>query len=361
MTVLQAFLRRLEGTFSDSQRRVREREAERLEIDATAWASLCSMNLDLLVVREAHRSASTLASVRRADREGEWELVSAQPGKLRSHPQSFRVGAHVEPAWDHATLRHRVAELVNTTRDAAGADPVRAIARFIRSFVRAQPFLAQNERVALIVASAVLRSLGLPAMAARETERVPEFRAALIAADESVMERFLEAALWSEALALAEWLFLTPLNPRWTLADEHAALASARVPMDLASAMDQLVGIVEPLLDASQAPRRNVHTTFGERARAATDAAYRGHPICPQHSILETRWPLPDGRDAVLVIALAGRGIAGASSVHLSIEHPRVVAAGIAPALLLPLDETPTNRGERLATWAPSALQRSGR
>lgn len=315
------------------------------------------MNVDLIMVREAHRSASTLASVRRADREGEWDLVSAQPGRLRSHSQSFRVGAHIEPAWDHATLRHRVAELVNATRDAMATDPVRAISRFLHRFVRAQPFLGQNERVALIAASAILRANGLPAFVARATARDPEFGRTLAATDDA-MERLVERLLWDEALALAEWVPLVPAGSPWTLADEHAALTSARTSIALGPIMDEIVEIVTPLLGTLKADAAShvTHATWAARMRVAIDAAYRGHPICPHHDIIEVRWSIPGERDAVVVVALAGRGIARAASVHLSIEHPHVVAVG-APGLLLPIYETSSDRVERLASWLPFAIQ----
>ncbi|MGE0551753.1 MAG: hypothetical protein AB7O24_28120 [Kofleriaceae bacterium] len=308
------------------------------------------MSLDLRMVREVHRCVSKLASVRRADREGEWDLVSAQPGKLRSHAQSFRVGAHVEPAWDHATLRRRVAELINTTR--AVEDGVRAVACFIRSFVRAQPFLGHNERVALITASVFLCSVGLPALSIRYVDD-PEFGPALIAADDTSMKRVVERWLWTEALALAEWLPVST-SSRSTLADEHRALADCRVPIDLAPLASELTELIEPLLANVGNARHLVHVEFADRLRAATDASYRGHPICAQHPIVETRWSMTGDREAILVIALAGRGIAGAASAHLSIEQPGVVASNV-PAVLLPMDEAASNRAERLALWVPLA------
>ena len=356
MMVLRSFLQRLESGFSDEQRvRVRGREAERLELESSHWSALRAMNVDLLMVREAHRSVSRLSSVRRADREGEWDLVSAQPGKLRSHAQSFRMGTHVEAAWDHATLRHRVAELVNDTRREAATDPVSAVARFIHAFVRAQPFLGQNERVVVVVASVLLRSLGLPALS-RATERLPEFTTALVAEANNDLIRFVEATLWTEALALVEWL-PAGASPRQTLADEHAALVSARVPIEIAPLADLIATGFEPLLGP---PRSQIeHETFADRARAARDAAFRSHPICPQHSIVEARWSVNDERDAVLVVGLAGRGFAGATSAHFSVEHPRVVATA-APAILLPLHESADHRAGRLSSWTTKTVRRAG-
>jgi hypothetical protein len=361
MSTLIAFMRGIEGTYTDPQwSRVRVREAERLGIEAADWSAVRAMNFDLVMVREANRAASTRESVRRANRDGVWKLVSAQPGKLRSQPQSFRAGTLVESAWDHRSLRQRVATLVNETRDAAPRAPARTIATFIRAFVRAQPFLGENEHTALIVASALCRSLGLPGLYAQEIRGAPEFVSALIADDAAVMERVVDAALWREALALAEWIAPAPTHARWTLADEHAVLNALRTPTDLCGLAEQAVKALEPLLHSPTGARHVEHVHFIDRARATTDATYRGRSICPQTSIFESRWSLPGERDAVLITALAGRGISRAASIHLSIEHPQVVNTQTAPALLFPFDEASAERAARLATWLPTALRDAG-
>lgn len=349
MSVLQTFMRRLEATYSDQQwSRVREREAERMGIEAPEWAALRSMNIDLVSVREAHRSVTKRTVVRRADRHGEWVLGSAQPGRLRSQPQSFRVDDRIEPAWEHATLRHRLAALVNTTREGAVSAPVPAIARFLRDFARAQPFSGQNENVSLVVASAILRLNALPALHVRHLVHDREFELALIADDGLAMEQFLEAALWAEALSFSEWMSPPPSQSRWTLADDHDAASASRSSVDLQAIADEMTPLLPPA-------RRLVHETFAARLRAAGDAVHRGHCISPHHSIVELRWE--QGHfEGVLVIALAGRGMTGAASAHLSIEHPDVVRPGVTPAVLLPLDESAPDRGARIAVWLSNAL-----
>jgi len=365
MRALQAFLRQLEGALPPAHAaRILEREAEQLGITRAEWSSLRAMKIDLVMVREAHRFASTRASVRRAGRDGEWALASAQAGKLRSQPQSFRVGDRIEPAWDHATLKQRLAELVNATRDATASTPIAAITTLVRGFVRAQPFLGENERTALIVASLLLRSVGLPALSVLRLEHDRSFLAALIANDDAAMLHALTDAVWSEALGHIEALAIDTTTAR-TLAAEHAALAAARelvrpiTDVELASHADIVASTIEAYLATRFAlgpSRRLTHTTFAARAQAASVAVYRQHIISAQHTLIEVRWSLDPQLEVVLVIAHAGRGIAGALSAHLALEHPTVPTARRAPALLLIPDEPAAELASRLEAWVGPAL-----
>ncbi len=371
MTSLATFLATLQsGLSSEQQARIREREADRLAMGASDWSSLCAMRIDLVMVREAHRLTSKKASVRRADREGEWALAQSHAGKLRSQPQSFRIGDHVEPAWDQGNLKHRLAELVNATRDRAPITPLAAAASLIRGFVRAQPFLGENERVALVVASLMLRSASLPVLHAETLESAAAFAKAMIASDDEPMIRVLTEAAWQEALELVESIAVTP-SPRWTLAAEHAALDAARARASSISdtQLDELCRVVEqvlvPQLQSRLGPlgtsHRAVHASFSARGSAAVHAAYRGRQICAQRAIVEMRWSL-GALDAVLVVAIAGRGLTGAASAHVAFELPSLPAnTRHAPGLLLLPDEPPAELDRRLATWIPSAIEEARR
>lgn len=371
MSSLASFLTRFQsGLPPEQQSHVREREADRLAMAAPDWSSLCAMPIDLVMVREAHRYVSKKASVRRADREGEWTVASSQAGKLRSQPQSFRVGDHVEPAWDHGSLKRRLADLVNTTRDAAVTDPLAAAASLVRGFARAQPFLGENERVALVVASLLLRSATLPALHAEAVESAPAFARALVAPDDEPMVRLLAEAVWQEALELVESIAVTP-SRRWTLAAEHAALNAARARassmtdahlVELCEVVEQaLAPQLQALFGSAEATHCAVHASFSARASAAIRAVYRGRQICAQRSIVEMRWSF-GALDAVLVVALAGRGISGAASAHVAFELPSLPAnTRRAPGLLLLPDEAHGDLERRLTGWLPSAIDEARR
>ena len=351
VSVLQGFMRQLEAALSPLQAAyVREREAAALGITRDDWATLREMPIDLVMVREAHRLVSgTKANVRRADRHGAWSLVSAKPGQLRSHPQSMRVGDHVEPAWNHETLKRRLAELVSATR---AAPTLATIAAFIRDVVRAQPFPGDNEPLALVVASLLLCSAGFPPLAIASLEHTPTFHAALIATEVEPMVSLLTDAVWTAALELAEVLPLCAPGAV-TLAAEHAALAAVRSRWDHGDCHAMANLVARALGDCTIV----AHETFAARARATTDASHRGRAICAQRTIIELRQSVDRDLVLIVVIAFAGRGTTGAISAHLSIELPAVPTPRRAPALLIVPEEPASETTARIGRWLPRAIE----
>ncbi|MGE0867608.1 MAG: hypothetical protein AB7P03_03540 [Kofleriaceae bacterium] len=377
LTALTAFCRRVEADLTPAQRMlVRARQAERMSITAAEWTGILDHNVDVALLRQIHRAVTgALPMTRRADVTGTWGVVPSRPGHVRSQPQSFRAAGHVEPAWDHATLKRRLAGLMSAVVADAAALPATQSARVLWALTRAQPFAGDNLRVAIVVASRLLASAGLPSLCIAELECDPTFEAALIRAtgdqcDEltAVMTR----AIWDESLATTEWLGAAPASERdrWSLADEHRALEAARgrarsvPPSELEHLMkhtaDALVPVLESRLAAFLVARAPVEsTTFASRLRAAEAAAARGRRLCPHQTVYERSWPVGDGcgLQLALVTGSAGRGVTGAAAMHVALELPGVPLPRRAPGMLIIPDESHEQWQQRLAAWIPDAVE----
>lgn len=371
MNALVTFRRRVEASMSAAQRELaRDREAARLGIEPEIWRSVASAPLDLELLRALHRAVTgDRRSVRQALGDGEWALAEPAPGKLRPKAQAFRIGDHLERAWEQSTLRAGLVELLRHTAAELATDPLGATLRMLVGLGRAQPFVGDNERTALTLAAWALRHAGLPALAAFALEREPAYTRALVAAvrdDHALLSRYLIDALWDEALALAEWIGPVPPPDRsWTLANEHAALAEARSnATGLATADVEAFAIrASDLVERELAPRIRIERVASGwlepielRMQETWNSAMRGHAICPHEPIRITRW-----RTAVLeirlAIASAGRGITGALSAQLALEVADS-PVGRAPAMVLVPDEDAAARDARLLAWVPSAIER---
>ncbi|MGE3455482.1 MAG: hypothetical protein AB7O24_10255 [Kofleriaceae bacterium] len=175
LTELSAFCRRVAAELSPAQQAMlRARDAERLAITATEWTAILGHNVDVALLREVHRAVTgALPMTRRADAAGEWDAVPSRAGHVRSQPQSFRLGSYVERAWEHSTLKRRMAELLNAVVAASPRQPVTQAARAVWAVTRAQPFAGDNVRVALVVASRMLASAGLPVVGVVDHEHAP--------------------------------------------------------------------------------------------------------------------------------------------------------------------------------------------
>lgn len=366
---VRAFVRRVSEGLSDEQRQsLQQLEAERLGISRENWSQLRATNMDLVGLREAHRMVvGRQSTVRRTDRDGSWTSASAHPGHLRSQPQSFRVGVHIEPAWDLSTLKHRLARVLAHVTSRFEAVPIQCAAEVVWAISRAQPFIGRNERLSLLVASRMLCAAGLPVLPILQLERDAELEACIVAATEdnrADLEIYLANTISREALAIAEWISVAP-NGRWSLRDEHAALSSLRstTPVSECDSFTTettraLVALCESALGAKLTP---LSGTSRHHLRIACDATYRGCPICPHMPIREFRWSIDNSLELVVVIGRAGRGITDASSLHVAIEVGGVVNPLPAAAFLLVPDEDLGAQQARFAAWAPSAIRHAVR
>lgn len=344
-------------------------------IDVDRWRDA---RLELACLEDMHRAVvGDRKSVRRILADGSSILAPAQPGHIRTKPQAFRAGEHVERAWEQGVLRSKLGELCRTVTPLVASDPVRAAAQLVWALSRAQPFTGMNERVALVLASSVLRRAGLPVLDVERVERDRAFEAALVAAsedDRSGLERYLVETIWDEALALLESVAPVPPpeTPRWTLADEHAAAAGARARATKLSA-DDLTAFVDDastMLERELSVRRGItlaparrewlesHTT---RLACAWEAAIRGRRLSPHEPMLVARWTVSGahGIELKLVVGAVGRGMTGAASAHLALEPPGEPVAQASLAILLVADESPDARHARIAMWLERALARA--
>lgn len=369
MHAVRAFMSRVNEMSSEQQRQgLQQRYAERLGISRENWSLLRATNMDLDGLRGAHRIVvGNQTTVRRTDRDGSWTFASAHPGHLRSQPQSFRAGSHVEPAWDHTTLKHQMAHVLADVASRFDAAPIPCAAELVWTISRAQPFIGHNERLSLLAASRLLSAAGLPVLSIPQLERDAELDACIIAATEdnrTDLEVYLANTVSREALAIAEWISLAPVG-RWSLRDEHAALSALRsatpaIESDrfIADATHMLVALCESALGLSLTPLSGISR---HHLRIARDATYRGCPICPHMPIRELRWSIDNSLELVVVVGAVGRGIAGASSLHASIEVGGVVNALPAAAFLLVPDEDLVDQQARFSAWAPSAIRHAVR
>jgi hypothetical protein len=370
---LRDYTRRVDAELALSQRvHAHAREAQQLGIAAEAWTALRAANLDLALMREAHRAVTGESTAsRRADRDGVWTIAGARPGHLRSQPQTYRFGDRVEPAWDHVTLKQRLASAVRDARRLELA--VARAAATIHAITRAQPFLGDNERVAMVLAAQVLRADGLPAPRVGALERDEAFAAAVFAAtddDRSAIEAYLIRAMWDEALAFASWL--APAQPtttaRWTLRDEHEAAQALRqkartfAASELDAILEDTTRAVRPalaaVLDLATADPTVIHTSS---LGAAVSALGRGQPLCPHAPMRELRWRVEPSTELELVIVAGapGRGLTGAVAVHVALELPGVPLRAPAPAALCVPDEPVIDRRARLEAWGPHAARKA--
>src|SRR5262245_17519779 len=120
---LRAFFRRLDAAMTAPQRALaREREAKRIGIDADSWNAVGDARLGLDLLRALHEAVSVRAPrVRRTLRDGSYALARGHAGVFRTKPQAFRIGDHVEPAWEAGQLRGRLSQLFV---DLNGAEPL---------------------------------------------------------------------------------------------------------------------------------------------------------------------------------------------------------------------------------------------
>jgi hypothetical protein len=369
---LRGFLRRVEAERTPGERaQALAREAIFAGMDGERWAEARAATLDLALLRAVHRALPGADSrVRRADRDGRWRLADARPGMLRTKPQSFRSGDHVEPAWEPGAIKAGLARLLHEVGPAFADDPVHHGAHLLWAITRAQPFAGHNVRLALTIVSLCLRRADLPALAVVDAER----DAALIAglaratADRTPLERVLEHLIWREALAFAEWLAPVASDAaRWTLAGEAEALAATRARVVAVSEATveriaaRAIEVVTPGLtmelgvDVAGGVARWVGDP-GERLALAWTSAARGRWLCPHAPLRVATWSLGGtGVEAHLVIGGAGRGLSGAAVAHLALGSP-APGAPPAPALLLIPDEADDEWQTRLAAWVAPAL-----
>ncbi len=370
LDALVAFQTALAATLSPRQLQLREeREAARLGVSVNEWRDIRATPVSVELLRLIHIAITGRATgVRRANEHGEWEVVPPKPGHLRSRPQAFRIGEHVEAAWDHPTLRKRIAELLRSNAIEAER-PLYAVSRLIWSLLRAQPFLGSNERVALLLAARVLNAAGWPAPDIEAIEADDELAVAAAAPNHELLVVVLERAMAQEMLAFAEWLPLAREPGRWSLHDEQQAAAAARsrvtqVQTDmLVDATNDIADLLEPMLAKHFALGPRIVTTLTsepERLEAAVTAARSGRYLCPQCPIVRCCWPVEAGHGLVvrLVAGAAGRALAGAAAIHLAIDITSVPASN-APATLLVPNESSSARQERIQSWLRYAIPRA--
>lgn len=348
------------------------RDAELLGLDSRSWKEIRARHPDLVLFRELHALVSSTTTVRRADRDGQWALATARPGHLRSRPQSFRAADRVEPAWDHNTLASRVSDVIASASTATASDVMARVAVLVWTLVRAQPFLGDNERVALAIASLIFARLELPVFSLDEVATNDNFLAALAAETSEPLATYLRRTLWDQELQFAEWLHSLPSgDERWSLAAEHARAAIRDRGRHVGhEQLVQLVGHVVVHLTQelaggdSGAVRRTQTGTHAERLRVAIASARRGRHLCPQRHIHEVRIRINDvGLDAVVVAGSAGRGLTGAAGLHIAFEIADVAPATgrASPGLLLVHAERLADQQSRFAEWSPLAIQRAWR
>ncbi len=373
MSVLVGYNRTVVASLSDRQQQSAEsREAERLGISRDAWREIRASTVSLELLRTIHVAGTGRPSnVRRADEDGTWTIVPPKPGRLRSRPQSFRIGDHVERAWDHNTLRKQLAELLRTAMHDVGDRPFDACARIAWNLLRAQPFLGLNERTALLFAARLLHGVGLPTLHVIDLERDDELAAAATMLDHTVLAEVLERAVWREALDFAEWLALPPQTARWSLRDEQEALANARgriATIDAHEIDDSAHYLAESVREALTARLAmpvepcviTTSETEEERLTVALASARSGRFVCPRRPIVHLRWPVSSSHGLVarIVIGSAGRGLTGAVSMNLALDVGGV-AARTAPAMLLVPGESTADRRQRMDAWVARAIPRA--
>jgi len=250
----------------------------------------------------------------------------------------------------------------------------RGTAQLVGSLSRAQPFIAGNERIALIVASRCLRAEGLPGLSVEDIERDPAFADALIAAtaeDCGPLARYLRDAIWDAALAWTEWLGPPPpADPaRWTLEAEHRALEAARrqAPRIPTSELDELVAGGAGRLARAMTARIGVGLGPAERSAPGDPAqrlalavagARRGRRICPHEPMIAVRFAVDGGLgiEVSLVGGAAGHGVTGASAIHLAVAPRDAIGAGSAPGFLAIPGEPAEARAARFDGWLDRAL-----
>jgi hypothetical protein len=376
MKALRTFLARVEAAQSlAGHEPLLAREAIYVGVGREAWSTLRGATLGVPLLRELHRAISGAQTrVRRANRDGRWVLADARPGALRTKPQSFRSGDHVEPAWEPGALKAGLTRLLHEIGPTFADEPARQGATLLWALSRAQPFAGQNERLALAVVSWCLRRAGLPVLPVVDVERDAAFVGALAgaSADRASLEHYLAVALWAEALRRAEWLAPVATDERWTLAGEHRALVAIRagavtVPRHeveafavRASAEIQAALTAQLAVGIEDAGWAWL-TDPAQRRQLAWDSAARGRWLCPEDAMLLIGWRLGDtGLDARLVVGAAGRGTSGALSAHLGLGPP-APGADAAPAFLLIPDETATDRDRRFQSWVELAVDRARR
>ena len=338
---------------------------ERAGLNPEVWSAACAHGVDAALLRDLHRAVCGEAGqVRRADRDGAWGLVAARAGHLRSQPQSFRIGEHVEPAWDPATLARRVGAVLSEAARTACEDPIGAAATAVWSLARTQPFLGANEQVALVLAARILHAADLPVPSVEELAASPQLAAALIDPEPRALAAVLARAVWDEALVVAE--LVAPTSSGDTLAAEHAALVAARARSSIPPLGSLLFAIAPLLASALRADGEHASSTpsaFGDRLALAIAAAGRRRHLCPHWPIHELRWRIEPATslDAVLVAGAPGRGITGAGALHFAIEVAGIAATSGKPAagiLILP-DEAPADLHGRITAWIPTAIERA--
>lgn len=345
---------------------------ERAGVDVDRWRGAA---LDLSLLKALHTaSVGDRENVRRVLVDGSSILAAAQPGHVRTKPQAFRVGDHVAPAWEQGRLKSGLVELCRDVAPLLAREPVPAAARLVWSLARAQPFTGLNERLALMLASWVMRSADLPSLNVEAIERDDRFAEALVAEERHALERYLADEVWDEALRLVEASAPAPpqLMQRWTLADEHAAATASReratklAEHELAGFIDDAVEWIERQVPsqfdlALAEARRTAIETYGARQSCVWQAATRGRHICPLEPIAVVRWALASvaSLEVILVVGAAGRGTTGAASAHIAIELAGQPVASLAPAMLLIADESREQRQVRAAAWLERALPRA--
>jgi hypothetical protein len=350
---------------------------ERAGVDVDRWRGSA---LDVALLKALHTAVvGDRESVRRVLADGSSILAVAQPGHVRTKPQAFRVGDYVVPAWEQGRLKSALVELCRDVTPLLAREPVHAAAWLVWSLARAQPFTGLNERLALTLASWVLRSADLPSLDVEKIERNPRFGDALIANDCRALERYLADEVWDEALRLVEAsapALSQPTQPtqRSTLSDEHAAATASReratklARHELTAFIDDAVGWIErqvpsqfdlALVDRRRAPL----ATHAERQTCAWQAATRGRHICPHEWIEVARWSVASaakaGLELLFVVGAAGRGTTGAASAHIALELGDQPVAGSAPAMLLVVGEGPEDRHVRTTSWLERAMPRA--
>jgi hypothetical protein len=375
IAALRAYASRVDATLVRAQREaITARAAERLGIAAPAWEALLASRLDGASLRDIHRAVTGVrATIRRAEPDGTWTIAAARAGHLRSRPQCFRLDDHVESAWDHSTLKRQIAAVLAETVAGFSSDPIARAASLVWALTRAQPFLGDNERVALVAASRAFHDAGLPWLGVEDIVRDSKFDDALVAAtsdDRDDLEGYLAGRLWDEALATSEWLQLPRSTEHRTLRDEHDALRQARervggfAAAELDALGDDAAAAIIPCVESKLGTtlghlRRVAPDGFAERLQLAAEAGERGHPLCPHEAIVVLRSSIDaaTGLELVLVLGTAGRGLTGAASLQLALEvGARPTPQTRAPAILLVPDEAPTERSSRIAEWAVTAV-----
>jgi hypothetical protein len=369
MTILAVYNKSIASSLTEGQQLLVEaRAAARLGISLDAWRVIRSGTVSVELLREIHIAGTGRpANVRRADENGIWMMVTPKPGRLRSRPQSLRIGDHVEAAWDHNTLRKRLAELLRVAAIEMDGSPFEIVARTTWSLLRAQPFLGLNERTALLVAARLLHAIGFPVLPVSALEHDKDFASAACASDHGLLAEVFERAVWGEALDFAEWLPLSRETPRWSLHDEQRALATARerAPRVDAVVIDEVIDQLANKIPAQLATQLAMSVedcvlsrpdAYSERLSIAVTSARCGRFICPQQPISHLRWNVSSTPLAAqVVIGSAGRGLTGAVSVHLALGIGEVLGRS-PPTILLVPGETSLERSQRIDSWIGRAV-----